>query len=1670
MATITPILTNFNVAPRAYGGPPFVLTNPTSTNTDLAATFTFTSSNTAVADISGRTVTIISAGQTVIRATQAATPGYSSAFITANFTVNIATPTLTGYAISPKSFEDISFVLTAPTSNSPGLFTFRSLTTDIVSVSGLIATIKRVGPARIEAIQSPAINYSSGSIIAEFDVLTSIVRVGVQNQIDLSWNMPIENGATIKNYFFYAEERASLIVPAPAVSTIVSNVAPVNKTYYSYALPTPYSAQILASGGSPTGIDVNSTTQFNINTALPFTNKNYIDLGYYGEIEISWEYHNDRPIAELNPNLVASTTMTLSLWKESSAVIGDGRINLILSNTRIYDSITNCLGPRPQNNNKTMTDIFDIAFDSAAERALKYLKQTDIVSGSVQLSSVSYSPADAPETIREYSIIVKSIRIAPFRLPITRDFTTLGFGLGSSAVGAGFNVSTVNASGPLATQGILYHMPKMTRSITDFNEAKWSLSLNYAANLTRLETDISYLPVSGGLITNLAIPYTLRVRAYSRPYARILAAISVEEYNTTNVSSFLTNLGDARYNTRQLFDVSLNDIAIYSQLAAGGSVTRTFDISRSSGFPAFSATQDTSHTQIVYLFQLTITDPSYNAYFRSIATTSSSAATDAFRVKMLSQTMTPRQEYRFADPDPTLVSSNELTSMTNTLYSISDPYTHISPFFRFYNLTNGVFYSYKIASNNIVGTSAFSELFTRRCGSVPNTIVNTVNNEGKDTLAIESENTSNQVNVYWVKPAFSGYEIKYFVIQMSIDISGEWLNILDYTPDISHNLITFAEFKDTNVPVLVETVTEYDKTINTYTYNNPAFATAFTQKTGIPVGISGSLINGYKYYFRLASVNELGYSAYSTVLTGIPFARPANAPIEFVGNPIVGDRLVYLTWKIPKDDAGSPILNYIIDYEEVTETAGVGGAIVKSYSNKRRYKIDTDEPLQTSRPSYPFDDFRSVYAGYKKFASLSLSERTRISDLRSLLTKYIIPPAPITIQDSDYNYKVTPSVIPNRNVRLTYDSRSFTFISAELTQNVFDISNIQLKWYYFNDPTGEPWTGDATTISFRMSVTGHLKAVTGGGSVTQDISNIFYIPGDATTGVTYTVTRAKLGLDQTTGAYKYIDYTNGNIITGGVGMLVPKIYIPTLPRIDASNNSQRYKLQIDYQITYISESPNKFILYSGPIVINGIAPVRTNAGINTRYTLKLQSNVNSPIENNKKYRFAITPFNINDYFPDPSNNNTVELRIGISNSDPITGMSYSLISTSLGGKVRLQWQYSPPSDYYINIQVPRNYQSSNYPHEYPLTTVQDASSSIWVQNLIPINGIVSYTIPSDLPADIASGNAQLYLKSGRGYTITVSPVQIVEVNNEPISLVAPSRNMFPDNTFIIPFRTPLSPLTFAAQGNNGSVSLKWTLPNIINDPNYYITDILSAYYRYRYYTVERRDISSSSTAPWVVVASEIEIPSRENGGVAGYETVYTVSGLVNENNYQFRVRLMIINDYNAQRAFSEWTHMSVINNVAVPESSGNTLYPSIYPYKPGAPVLRFADRTSTATGALNGLTVLFGYPNYNGNADYYECEIFYTPVGIVGADWYNIFDASNGIANIGDNTSILVGGKIVTSSASVTGVEQRINVVCKSAVLAYGFRIRILGRKTGLAEPYPYTLYSDYSSVDYIEI
>jgi hypothetical protein len=1681
MSLITPTLSNFTIAPRVIvRDVSFSLIDPSSNNTNPAAVFTFTSSNTTIADItSGRIVRVLAVGTTTITATQAATTGYTRGEITAILTVN---PVIGDFTIPQKEWNQGSFELNDPPSSSSGLFTFESLTPNTISISGRIVTLKLAGGAQIKATQIASGIYPSSSVVATFEILTSIVRVGTQNQLDLSWNIPIENGATIKNYFFYAEERRTMISPAPPVSTILatSSIIPINSSYYSYALPVIYSTQILSAAGQPTGIDINSiTTSFDITTSPQYTTSNYFDLGYYGEIEVSWVYHNDNPIEELLPNEVTSTTMTLSLHKRASVLIGDNRIDLILNTSRNYDSLVNCYGPMPQNNNKTITDIFTVDFPGSAtlERNLKQMKPTDVISGNVKISNNTYINSSRIE--KTYSIIVKSIRIAPFRFPISRDFTSKGFGLGDTN---GFSVSSFNALTDMSG-GVLYHMPKMTRPLTDYGKASCTFSWKYAANLAKLTTDVSYLPVGGGgLITNLNIPFNMRIRAYSRPYAKTSTSITNDSYNTTSVPLFLTNVANTNYNTRTLFDVSFNADASYNQIFTdlSSSSSYTFDISGASGFAPFTeGINDKSHTQFVFLFQLTILDPSYNAYFRLMNTEANS-----FQVKMTSQTFTPYQQYRFVGPEPTLASSNSLTSPTNTLYSIVDYYKPLKPFYQFFDLTNGVFYSFRISSQNIVGASPFSSLLTRRCGSVPN-IINGVNNLGVNTFTIESERTSNRVNIYWERPAFTGYEIKHFVIQMIIDISGRWVNFIDYTPELLASDLSFNMFDDTIVSVadIDQATIEYSKTISQYKYNSVASQQRFNTLLGLNTPLSGSLLNGYKYYFRLASVNELGYSAYSTVLSGIPFARPDNAPIRFIGDQIIGNQMAILTWKIPQDDAGSPILNYIIDYEEITERTVVpSGTIVNEYKNKVRYKQDVNENALYQQPNrgYPFDDFRKVYAGYKQFESLSSGEKTSLNALRNELMKYVIYPRPITLDDPDKSLN-SPSTDVTKNIIMNYTNRTFSYKSNLLSQNVFDLSYILLKWYYTQDVTngGASWLSSDISLSFHLSITADLEHNSTNRS--RDISGIFDISG------TYIVTLQKLS-KPSDAIYQYINYLNGNVIENGQSVVnIPVKYIrletlspPTLFRID-HNNGKGYYLKMNYIISNISRSDYRFNFFSGKVILNGVAPVRTYAGLNTEFTMTLKNNIYSPFVNNKKYLFTITPFNINDFFPDPSKDGNnygngisqIALKLGSDTSDPITDMSYSLISTSQGGKVLLQWKYSSKPRYYINIEIPYIYKKEDvYPQEYPLIIQSDGTTrSILTPNLDPSYGIVSYMIPSDLQSDIDSSNAQLYLKSGRGYHINVSPVQSF-INNQGNTEYIPavSRNMFAEETYIIPFQVPLRPLEFISQGYNGYVELKWKLPDINNDPNFYKTDITSSYYKYNYFTLERRELSLG----WTDVSNEIVIPSASNGGIAGYQTQFNVGSLTNERPQQFRIRIVILNEYNSQRTFSDYTYMTVINNIPVLENSGNSVYASIYPYKPSNPSLRFTDRTATASGTRNGLTFMFNYPSYNGNADYYECDVYYTPVGSNGGVWVGIFDVNNGIADLSANIAINGGQfttnrKLRTTTATV-GNNQTITVVCRENLLSYGIQFRLYPRKNGLDGIYPLgdNLYSGYSNITYI--
>ena len=90
-----PTIGAFTVPAKTMGNPAFALTAPTSNS---PGAFTYTSSNPAVATVSGSTVTLVAAGSTQITAAQAATEYFLAGSATATLTV-AAAPLPPGYVV-----------------------------------------------------------------------------------------------------------------------------------------------------------------------------------------------------------------------------------------------------------------------------------------------------------------------------------------------------------------------------------------------------------------------------------------------------------------------------------------------------------------------------------------------------------------------------------------------------------------------------------------------------------------------------------------------------------------------------------------------------------------------------------------------------------------------------------------------------------------------------------------------------------------------------------------------------------------------------------------------------------------------------------------------------------------------------------------------------------------------------------------------------------------------------------------------------------------------------------------------------------------------------------------------------------------------------------------------------------------------------------------------------------------------------------------------------------------------------------------------------------------------------------------------------------------------------------------------------------------------------------
>jgi len=148
------------VPAKTFGDAPFVLTPPSSQS---PGSWSFTSSNAAVATVSGNTVTLTGGGTATISATQAASGSYGPSTVTASLSVAKLEPVLGAWGDVTRKLDAGSFPLTPPSSSSSGAWSYTSSTPLVASVNAGVVTLNGQGTANITATQAATAGYNAAS-------------------------------------------------------------------------------------------------------------------------------------------------------------------------------------------------------------------------------------------------------------------------------------------------------------------------------------------------------------------------------------------------------------------------------------------------------------------------------------------------------------------------------------------------------------------------------------------------------------------------------------------------------------------------------------------------------------------------------------------------------------------------------------------------------------------------------------------------------------------------------------------------------------------------------------------------------------------------------------------------------------------------------------------------------------------------------------------------------------------------------------------------------------------------------------------------------------------------------------------------------------------------------------------------------------------------------------------------------------------------------------------------------------------------------------------------------------------------------------------------------------------------------------------------------------------
>ena len=188
------------LAPTSAVGAVTIIATPTATTVSLTQrTITLTPpatnspgawsieiDNPKIATANGLTLTLLSAGTSIIRYAQAASGAYNAASRSSRLTVTPGIPTLGEFKDQTVALSAGTFTITPPTSSSDGAWSYQSLDQSIATVSGNKVTLLDGGEVSIRATQSPTLNWLTTSATMKLSVTAPSPTVGTFSDITLS--------------------------------------------------------------------------------------------------------------------------------------------------------------------------------------------------------------------------------------------------------------------------------------------------------------------------------------------------------------------------------------------------------------------------------------------------------------------------------------------------------------------------------------------------------------------------------------------------------------------------------------------------------------------------------------------------------------------------------------------------------------------------------------------------------------------------------------------------------------------------------------------------------------------------------------------------------------------------------------------------------------------------------------------------------------------------------------------------------------------------------------------------------------------------------------------------------------------------------------------------------------------------------------------------------------------------------------------------------------------------------------------------------------------------------------------------------------------------------------------------------------------------------------------